>query len=76
MTAPECVLFVMQINPHRDFGARECPSCACEVPANNNHCPMCGYDFPQATSVQKNMRVWGAAVMVVLLVLLILGLLR
>ena len=27
-------------------GTRECPSCACEVAANENRCPICRYEFP------------------------------
>lgn len=26
--------------------ARECPSCAMEVPADAAVCPVCGYEFP------------------------------
>ena len=36
----------MRVEADRDFGTRECPSCATEVPKNNNHCPICGYEFP------------------------------
>ena len=27
---------------------RECPSCAMEVPAGADACPVCGYEFPVA----------------------------
>lgn len=67
----------MRIDPQRDFGRRECPSCACEVEANHNHCPICGYAFPQASPVQKGMRMGGALLMLAILALLILaGLMR
>ena len=67
----------MRISADKDFGARECPSCACEVPANTNRCPVCGYPYPQPTSTQKGMRIWGAVIMLGLLLLLILlGVLR
>ena len=36
----------MEIDPHADFGTRECPGCATEVPANENRSPICGYEFP------------------------------
>jgi predicted amidophosphoribosyltransferase len=39
----------MNIDAHRDFGDRECPSCATRVPANHNRCPLCGYEFPHAS---------------------------
>ena len=26
---------------------RECPSCAVDVPADSELCPLCGYEFPQ-----------------------------
>jgi len=34
------------INPDKEFGQRECPSCATEVPINSNRCPICKYEFP------------------------------
>ncbi len=36
----------VRIVTQRDFGTRECPSCACEVAINENRCPICGYEFP------------------------------
>ena len=66
----------MKISEARDFGTRECPSCACQVPANSNQCPICDYQFPQPTPLQKNARTWGAVLMLVLFVVLVLGLLR
>lgn len=66
-----------KIDPQRDFGRRECPSCACEVEVNHNHCPICGYAFPQASPAQKGMRIGGALLMLAILAFLILvGLLR
>lgn len=38
----------MRIDTNRTFGERECPSCSTQVPANNNRCPICGYEFPAA----------------------------
>ena len=63
----------MRIDPQRDFGKRECPSCACEVEANHNHCPICGYAFPQASPVQKGMRIGGALLMLAILLALLLA---
>lgn len=40
----------MKVDPHKKFGTRECPSCACEIEANHNRCPICGYEFPTAHS--------------------------
>ncbi len=64
----------MKIDTQKHFGARECPACATEVPANNNRCPICGHVFLQPTPVQRGMKVWGAILMLVLLLILILGL--
>lgn len=61
----------MKVHLDREFGTRECPSCATEVPANNNRCPLCGYLFPQPTATQRGLRVGGALVMLALLLLLI-----
>lgn len=36
----------MRVEADRDFGTRECPGCGLEVEANNNRCPVCGYEFP------------------------------
>lgn len=67
----------MRIDAQRDFGKRECPSCACAVEANQNHCPICGYAFPNATQAQTAMRVGGALLMLaILLGLLLYGLWR
>ena len=63
----------MKIDDQKPFGMRECPSCATEVPANNNRCPICGYGFLQPTSTQRNMNIIGAIVMLVLFLTMIFG---
>ncbi|MBN1268825.1 MAG: zinc ribbon domain-containing protein [Kiritimatiellae bacterium] len=63
----------MKIDDAKDFGRRECPACACEVPANHNRCPLCGYEFPHPTPTQRNLRLWGAAIMLVILLALIVA---
>lgn len=64
----------MKVDTRKAFGARECPACACEVPANNNRCPICGYHFPAPSTTQRNMKLWGALIMLGLFLILILGL--
>ena len=65
----------MRLETSRDFGNRECPSCGCEIPANTNRCPICKYHFPVANPRQKSMRLWGALIMLGLLIgMLLLGL--
>jgi predicted nucleic acid-binding Zn ribbon protein len=64
----------MKIDAQKPFGTRECPSCATEVPANNNRCPICGYVFLQPTSTQRNMKLIGAIVMLALFLIMVLGL--
>ena len=65
----------MNISTQKTFPPRECPSCACEVPSNNNRCPICGYVFLQPTPVQKSLRIGGALIMLgILLLLLVMGL--
>lgn len=44
-------------NISKDFGKRECPACACEVAANNNRCPICGYEFPNWTPRSRSLLV-------------------
>ena len=64
----------MKIDTTRQFGVRECPNCATEVPANNNRCPICGYVFLTPTPLQRDMRFWGAILMLVLFLIMIFGL--
>lgn len=65
----------MPIDAHKNFGMRECPSCATEVAANHNRCPICGYEFPHASPRQRGLRVGGALLMLgILLALLLAGL--
>ena len=61
----------MKIEPKTDFGTRECPNCALEVPANENRCPICGYAFPGRGTLQRNL-VW---IVVLFLALLLIPLL-
>ena len=64
----------MRIETQKNFGRRECPACACEVAANNNRCPICGYVFPVKTPTQMFMRIGGALIMLTLLVWMLLRL--
>lgn len=41
---------------------KECPSCAMEIDAKNQRCPICGYEFPQ----QKTSIKWIAVLLIVL----------
>lgn len=66
----------MKVLGNKNFGARECPSCACEVPANSNRCPICSYEFPQRTGLQMGMRLWGGLLMLILFVILAFRLTR
>ena len=66
----------MKIDSQKSFGMRECPSCATEVSANNNRCPICGYVFLQPTRTQRNLKRIGAVVMLALFLILILGLMK
>jgi len=43
----------MGIKIDKNFGGRECPSCATEVSANHNRCPICGYEFPVMPRARK-----------------------
>ncbi len=53
----------MKVETNKSFATRECPSCGCDVPENNNVCPICKYHFPVATPRQKHMKLWGAVIM-------------
>ncbi|MEX0684610.1 MAG: zinc ribbon domain-containing protein [Balneolales bacterium] len=44
---------------------KECPSCALEVDAQNEICPICGYEFPEQSS-------WSYLVIWVMIALLLL----
>lgn len=63
----------MRVEIDRDFGTRECPACATEVAANHNRCPICGYEFPNASPAKRGMRLWGALLMLALLLAMLLG---
>ena len=63
----------MRIDATRRFGVRPCPSCATEVAANSNRCPICGYVFPCATPRSRLMRVGGALLMLGILLALLLA---
>lgn len=65
----------MNIDPHSDFGTRECPQCAVEVPANENRCPICGYEFPGRGPLQRNL-IWIVALLLALLLIPLLLSLR
>jgi predicted amidophosphoribosyltransferase len=58
----------MKIDFHHDFGKRECPGCAMQVPANSNRCPVCGYAFPGRSGLQRGV-VWIALLLLALLLL-------
>jgi hypothetical protein len=60
----------MRIEADKGFGFRECPSCATEVPANSNRCPICGYEFPHLSGRQRGLRVGGGLLMLGLFVYL------
>jgi hypothetical protein len=67
----------VRVQTDKNFGTRECPSCATEVGANHNRCPICGYDFPHPSPRQRGLRTGGALLMLAILaVLLLLGLWR
>jgi len=63
----------MKIDPNAEFGTRECPSCAVEVAANQNRCPICGYEFP-ALPVRENHKIMGAIIMLVVFIFGAMGL--
>lgn len=58
----------MKVVSDMDFGVRECPSCATEVKANTNRCPICGYEFPVMPAGRK-MTVWLVAVILLVVLL-------
>ncbi|HOU20675.1 MAG TPA: zinc ribbon domain-containing protein [Kiritimatiellia bacterium] len=58
----------MKIDPQAKHGMRECPGCAMEVPANENRCPICGYEFPGRGPLHRNL-VWIVLLMLALLLI-------
>lgn len=62
----------MSIDPNKQFPSRECPGCAMEVNANENRCPICGYEFPQPRPFQRHALSWGALVLLILFLVLVL----
>ena len=58
----------MKIDSQSDFGTRECPSCACEVSANENRCPICGYEFPGRGPLHRNL-IWIVLLLLALLLI-------
>jgi len=62
----------VKIDPARDFGTRECPACACDVPANSNRCPICGYLFPNPSPARRRFKIAAALIMLALLLALLL----
>lgn len=61
----------MKIDAKHDFGTRECPACACRVPANENNCPICGYPFPAKSTLSRR----APLIAIVLLLLFVVPLL-
>jgi predicted amidophosphoribosyltransferase len=57
----------MNIDAQKTFGTRECPACGSDVPANNNRCPICRYEFPVPTPAQRFVRIGGAIIMLAIL---------
>lgn len=64
----------MKIDAAKDFGVRECPQCAVDVPANENRCPICGYEFPNEPASRKRAKWILAFLMLVLFILIFSGL--
>lgn len=58
----------MSVEINKNFGTRNCPSCATDVPANSNRCPICGYEFPVMPRGRKTV-FWIAGV--ILLIILV-----
>ena len=61
----------MNIDPEHDFGTRECPACGCSVAANHNHCPICGYAFPNPPQGHESRLKWIAIAVIAAFVLLL-----
>ena len=64
----------MKIDAQHDFGTRECPRCACEVPAKSTRCPICGYAFPARAGLQRGLPWIVAGLLALLLLPLLLSL--
>lgn len=64
----------MRVEADKDFGTRECPSCGLEVAANENLCPVCGYEFPAVPPPRGPAAIVGLIVfgLVIALILLML----
>ena len=65
----------MKIDPLATFPTRECPGCAVDVPANENRCPICGYEFPARGPLHRNL-LWIVALFLALLLIPLLLSLR
>ncbi len=61
----------MKIEIDKNFGTRECPSCACEIKANNNRCPICGYDLPAHSPIHRTIKFWGALIALILIFIIL-----
>lgn len=62
----------MKVQLDRDFGTRECPNCAMEVPSNNNRCPICGYAFMQPSRLHRHTVFWTAVLLLIAFLIMIL----
>ena len=49
----------MRIDAKKNFGTRECPSCGFDVAANENRCPVCDYEFPNAPAPSRPVAILG-----------------
>ncbi|MDH5380140.1 MAG: hypothetical protein OEW75_04760 [Cyclobacteriaceae bacterium] len=45
---------------------KECPSCAMDVDAKADYCPVCGYEFPQQSKITQ----WIVIILVIFLLYL------
>ncbi len=61
----------MKLEIDKSFRSRECPSSGCEIPVNNNRCPICNYEFPVPTHTQVGLRIGGALIMLALLAIML-----
>ena len=72
---PGATIRPMKIDPQAKFQTRECPGCAVAVPANENRCPICGYEFPGRGPLHRNL-LWIVLLFLALLLIPILLSLR